>query len=339
MAGDSVVKAKLKGAQKAAIFLLMMGEEYTAEIFRGMEPEEITMIVTHMSEAKYVAPDMVKQLMEEFVDSIEGGGELVVGGESFLKNVMDRALGKDKARAISKELEKSKTNVPFSYFDNISNNMIVNIIKGEHPQTIALILACLKPDTAAEILAELPEQIQADVAMRIVQMDRVPTEIIQEVDQVLQKEVMSLGDSGTREMNGLMTLANIFNEVDRNSEEQIMSRIEEENGEMAEEIRQLMFVFEDLIKVDDRGFREILKQVDKHDLAVALRTASDELKEKIFSNMSERARDMLREDTEVLGPLRLSEVEKAQQKILGVARQLESEGKLILGKGKEDVFV
>jgi len=234
---------------------------------------------------------------------------------------------------------RDRKNIPFGYFDGMDNSIVVNLIKGEHPQTIALILASLQSGRAAEILSDLPEQIQADVAMRIVRMDQVPKEVIQEVDQVLHKEVGGLGDSGSREVDGTTALANILNEIDKSSEEQILSLIEEKDEQMAEEVRQLMFIFEDLLIVDDRGFREILKQVDKQELTVALRTASEELKEKFFSNMSERAVEMLREDMEIMGPVRISDVEEAQQKILRVARQLESEGKIILGGGREDVLV
>lgn len=279
------------------------------------------------------------QIMEEFLRSVESEGQLMVEGESFLKNVVDGSLGKEKARAVYKELEKSRKNVPFGYLEGIDYNIVVNLIKGEHPQTIALILASLKSDRAAVVLSGLPEQIQADVAVRIVKMDVVPKEVIREVDQMLQKEVRGMGDSGSRDVDGTTALANILNEIDRSSEEQILSTIEEEDEEMAEEVRQLMFIFEDLRKVDDRAFREILKHVDKQELTLALRTASEELKEKFFNNMSERAREMLQEDMEIMGPVRISDVEEAQQKILRAARQLESEGKVILGKGKEDTLV
>ena len=304
-----------------------------------MEPDEISKLVSYMSETKSVPQHVLTQIMEEFLENMETEGQLMVEGQSFLKNVVDGSLGKERARVVYKELEKSKKNVPFGYFDSMDCNMAVNLIKGEHPQTIALILGSLRSHRAAEILSGLPEQIQADVAMRIVQMEQVPREVIQEVDQVLHKEVRGLGDSGSREVDGTTALANILNEIDKSSEEQILSLIEEQDEQMADEIRQLMFIFEDLLQVDDRGFREILKQVDKQELSVALRTASEELKEKIFSNMSERAVEMLREDMEIMGPVRISEVEEAQQKILRVARQLESEGKIILGKGKEDSLV
>ena len=329
----------LTGPQKAAIFLLMMGEEYTSEIFKKLEPDEISKLVSHMSEIRSVPQHVLTQILEEYLENIEKGGQLMVEGSSFLKNVAKGSLGMERARAVYKELEKSEKNAPFSYLDNLDSNIVVNLIKGEHPQTIALVLVSLKSGRAAEILSSLPEEIQSDVAIRIIQMDQVPKEVIQEVDQMLHKEVRGLADYGSKKVDGMTVLANILNEIDRNSEENILSSIEGEDEQTAEEIRQLMYVFEDLLKVSDRGFQEILKMVDKQELIVALRTASEELKEKIFINLSERAGDMIREDMEIMGPVRISDVEQAQQKILRVARQLESEGKIILGKGKEDILV
>ena len=339
MAKTGLRAKKISGTQKAAIFLLMMGEEYASEIFKKLEPGEISRLVSYMAETRTVPQQTLMQIVEEFLENIEGEGQLVVESESFLKQVAGGALDKERARAVAKELEKTGKNVPFGYLDGMDKNMVVNLIKEEHPQTIALILACLKPGAAAGILSGLPEEIRPQVAMRIVRMEQVPEEVIQELDHSLHKEVRCIGDSGTSEVEGTTVLADILNEIDKSTEEHIMSSIEEQDEEMAEEIRQLMFVFEDLLKVDDRGFREILKQVDKQELSVGLRTASEELKEKIFSNMSERAKEMLREDMEVMGPVRLSEVEEAQQKILRVARQLEADGKISLGMGKEDTLV
>jgi flagellar motor switch protein FliG len=329
----------ITGPQKAAIFLLMMGEEYTSDVFEKLEPYEISRLVSYMSEIRSVPQHVLTQIMEEFLGNMENEGQLIVEGASFLENVAGGTLGKERAKAVYKELGKIRKNVPFGYLDSIDNNIVVNLIKGEHPQTIALILASLKSGRAAEILSGLPEEMRADVAMRIVRMDQVPNEVVQEVDQMLQKDVRGLGGSGSTEVDGTMVLANILNKIDMDSEEKILSSIEEQDEQMAEEVRRRMFIFEDLLKVDDRGFREILKHVDRQELTVALRTASEELKQKIFSNLSERAAAMLTEDIEIMGPVRISHVEQAQQKILRIARQLENEGKLILGKDTEDTLV
>jgi flagellar motor switch protein FliG len=312
----------LTGPQKAATFLLIMGQEYTTQVFKNLAEEEIRKLASHMSEIKYIPPEVTRHVMEEFVRSLESNAPLMVEGPTFLKTIMKGSLAKDKANAIYKELEKNKKNVPFSYLEEIDTAALVGLIKGEYPQTIALILAHLRPARAAEVLNGLPKEVQGDV------------------DETLQKELAGRGDSAsTRAIGGVSALADILNEVDRETEESVLSAIEEQKEEMAEEIRQLMFVFEDLIKVDDRGMREILKQVETSQLSLALKTASEEMKEKIFGNLSERAAGMLREDMEVMGPVRLTEVEKAQQMIIRVARDLEGDGKIVLAKGKEDTLV
>jgi flagellar motor switch protein FliG len=340
MAPPELDMNNLTGPQKAATFLLIMGQDYTAQIFKNLAEEEIRKLASHMSEIKYVPPEVTRQVMEEFVQSLESHDQLMVEGQTFLKTIMKGSLAKEKANAIYKELEKNNKNVPFSYLQEIDTATLVGLIKGEHPQTTALILAHLRPERAAEVLSGLPKEIQGDVAMRIVEINRVPTEIIDEVDETLQKELVGRGNTaGSRAIGGISALADILNEVDRETEEGVLASIEEHKEEMAEEIRQLMFVFEDLIKVDDRGMREILKQVETQQLSLALKTASEEMKEKIFGNLSERAAGMLREDMEVMGPVRLAEVEKAQQMIIRVARDLEAEGKIVLAKGKDDTLV
>ncbi len=340
MAPPELDMNNLTGPQKAATFLLIMGQDYTAQIFKNLAEEEIRKLASHMSEIKYVPPEVTRQVMEEFVQSLESHDQLMVEGQTFLKTIMKGSLAKEKANAIYKELEKNNKNVPFSYLQEIDTATLVGLIKGEHPQTTALILAHLRPERAAEVLSGLPKEIQGDVAMRIVEINRVPTEIIDEVDETLQKELVGRGNTGdSRAIGGISALADILNEVDRETEEGVLASIEEHKEDMAEEIRQLMFVFEDLIKVDDRGMREILKQVETQQLSLALKTASEEMKEKIFGNLSERAAGMLREDMEVMGPVRLAEVEKAQQMIIRVARDLEAEGKIVLAKGKDDTLV
>ncbi|NVM22127.1 MAG: flagellar motor switch protein FliG [Desulfobacterales bacterium] len=330
---------KITGPQKAAIFLMMMGEEYTAQVIEKLDEDEVGKLALHMSEIKYIAPDVLGRVMKEYVDEVETD-RLMIEGEAFLKALIDSGLDREKANAIYREIEKSRKNIPFSYLEGMDSNTLISFMKGEHPQTIALILSHLRSQRAAEILGGLPRDIQPVVAVRIAEISQVPAEVVTELDQTLQRELFSLGDSRSRrKIGGVSVLADILNEVDRDTEQNVLSSIEEERSEMADEIRQMMFVFEDLVKVDNRGMREILKQVDSQQLCLALKTASEEMKEKVFSNLSERAAEMLREDMEVMGPVRLSEVERAQQGVIRVSRELEAAGKVILSKGKEDVFV
>jgi flagellar motor switch protein FliG len=330
---------KLTGPQKAAVFLLMMGEEFASEMFKKMEEDEIGQIASEMSEIEHVPPDVIRKVMKEFVGKIESN-QMVVQGETFLKTLIQLGLDKERAGTIHKELEKGRRYSPFNYLEGMDVDPLVGFIRGEHPQTIALILAHVSPPKAAEILVGLPPEIQASVAMRIADITKVPTETVRELDLALEKEVFSLGTSSkAKKVGGVNALADILNEVDRETEQNVMTAIEEEKADVAEEIKQLMYVFEDLTKLDDRGLREILKQIETSQLGLALKTASEEMKERIFKNLSERAGDMLREDMEIMGPVRLVEVEKAQQNMTRIARDLEAAGRIVIRKGKEDILV
>ena len=332
-------KNELTGPIKAAIFLMIMGESWTSDFFKKLTDPEIRKVAEYMAEIRYVPPDILTMVMEEFLDNVEADDQLMIEGGSFLKNVVEGSFDAGKADALYQELEEDKQNIPFTYFDRMDAKMMIDFIKGEHPQTIALILAHLKPPKAAAVLMGLPKNIQGSISMRIAKMKQVPLEVVKEVDQAIEKEIIGFGSSMSREIGGLDAVVNILNEVDGSTEDNVLSWLEEEKAEMAEEIRQMMFVFEDLVNVDDRGMREILKNVDMGVLKVALKTASEDMKQKVFTNLSSRAGEMLKEDMEVMGPVRLAEVEEAQLKIVRFAKQMEAEGKIVLGKGKEDVLV
>ncbi len=330
---------KLTGPQKAAVFLMLMGEEFSSQIFKKMDEDEIGKLASKMAEIQHVPPAVMTKVITEFANGMKDD-QVVVGGEAFLKTLTDHGLDDERAKAIQKEIDKGKKDTPFNYLKGMETQDIINIISGEHPQTIALILVYLKPRRAAEILSGLPKEIQANLALRIADIDRVPGEVVKEVDDALRKELTGRSSSGGgKKMGGINCLADILNEVNKETEENVLSTMEEERGEIAEAVRQLMFVFEDLLKLDDRGMREVLKQVETQQLGIALKTASEEMKGKIFGNLSQRAGEMLKEDIEVMGPIKLSEVEMAQQTIIRVARELEAEGKIVLAKGSEDVLV
>ena len=329
----------LSGAQKAAIFLLKMGEEYASDILQKMTDEEIKKTATAMAKIDEIPPEMLNAVMSEFIENYEDKDRLVVQGESFIKNVIDKSLNKQKAQAIHAELNKRKHDKPFAWCQNVDVNTLATQISGEHPQTIAMILAYLSPEIASEILVMLSDDLKGDIAMRIAQLGQVPDEIVGAVDRALREKIGKIGESGA-EAGGVETLVGILNSVDRSTEEIIMESIEDEHSTMATEIREMMFVFEDLSSIDDRGMREILKRVESNQLVLAMKTASEEMKEKIFGNLSSRAAEMLREDLEVMGPVRLTEVEEAQQAIIRAAKELEAEGTIVLGgKGKEDILV
>lgn len=339
MADGKIEPGKLTGPQKAAVFLLNMGEEYASAVFSQMSDDEIKKIANVMTRIDQISPEVLAAVRDEFLEKFEGESGLLVQGESFLKKVVDKSLDKEKAQSIIREVESQKQDLPFGWSRSVHISTLAQYIAGEHPQTVAMILAHLPSEISAEVMITIPDDKKGDIALRIAQLGQVPEEIIREVDEALRAELSNLGGSGAK-AGGLKVLVDILNEVDKATEDAIMELIEEEYSEMASDIRNMMFVFEDLAGIDDRAMREILKKVEGRQLTYALKTASEEMKQKIFGNLSSRASEMLNEDLESMGPVRLSEVEEAQQAIVRAAKELEAEGTIVLGgKGKEDVLV
>jgi flagellar motor switch protein FliG len=329
----------LTGPQKAAIFLLAMGEEFAKSFLKRLDEESIQKIGRCMAEITYVPSEVLDAVLTEFLTGFRNEANLSVSGRSFLKAVVAKSLDDQTARKVFRAIGDEGANTPFSDLAYIPAESLVSIIEGEHPQTIALILSYLPHEKAGEILNLLPEEAKPDIALRIVQIGQVPDAIVMELDEAIKKNLSNVGEA-SRKFDGVEALAGILNQVDGETEGFVLSALEKENGDLADLIRQKMFVFEDLLEVDDRSFREILKNIDNQVLVKALKTASEEMKQKIFGNLSERAAAMLKEDMEVMGPIRLKEVEEAQQAIIRAAKTLEGEGKIVLvGKGKEDVLV
>lgn len=339
MTSTNLAPKNLSGPQKAAIFLLIMGEEFTISFFKKLDQRSIKQLGKHMSEISYISAEVLNTVMAEFSKNFRSDANMAVSGREFLEEVVSNTLDPETAREVFKVIGDPGDIIPFEELIDVPADNLVNIIVGEHPQTISLILTHLPQEKAAAILNLLPETIKADVALRILTIGKVQDDLVRDLDEALKKDLGKVGIA-TKEFDGVETLANILNEVDGQTEEYLMSQIEEEDSDLAEAIRQKMFVFEDLLQVDTRSFREILQNVDNDTVAKALKTSSEGLKEMIFSNLSERASEMLREDMEVMGPVRLKEVEESQQTILRVAKRLEQEGTIVLGsKGKEDIFV
>ena len=330
----------LGGPQKAAILLLTMGEDFTADIFRQLDDREIKNLGRAMSKISNVTPNQVQEVLGEFYDEVTAPTELRIKGDSFFKSSISRAITDDRAEGLMEDVNSEVGPIPFESLRDVDAKVLTNFIRNEHPQTIALILAHLDPGKGAEILSDFPEQLQTDVVLRVAELDSVPPQMVEEIEQVLREEITALGSVGSRKLGGAQTVAEILNQVDQATENAILSKIEEDKMDLANDIRKLMFVFDDLENVDDRGIRAILKEVNNEELTLALKTSAEDLKNKILSNLSERAADMIKEDLEVMGPVKLADVEKAQQAILRVAKKLEAEGKIVIGKGGgEDVFV
>jgi flagellar motor switch protein FliG len=329
----------LTGPQKAAIFLLVMGEEFTKSVFKRLDEESIQKIGKCMANITYISAEVMDAVINEFLISFGTESSIPVSGKSFLKNVVTKTLDDDMTRKVFMAIGGDDADAPFGDLAYVPAEKIANIIGREHPQTIALILSYLPPEKAGEIMTLLPEEKRADISLRLVRIGRVPDEIIKEVDEAIKKDLSEVRVA-SRKFDGVEALANILNQADGETEDMVLANIERDDPDLAEMIRQKMFVFEDLLQVDDRSFREILKNIDNQVLVKALKTASEGMKMKIFGNLSERAAVILKEDMEVMGPVRLREVEDAQQAIIRTAKTLEGEGKIVVaGRRKEDVLV
>jgi len=339
MAINELKADKLNGPQKAAIFLLSMGEKFSNPFFEELDEQSIKKIGKYMSQISYVPSDALGVVMKDFLASFKNDNNLVVSGKDFLQQVIKKTLDDETAREVFKVIGDESGEAPFSDLAYMQAESLSKVLMGEHPQTIALILSYLPEGKAAEILNILPDDIKPDVALRVADVGQVQDELVKELDRAITSS-LSATKFSKRNFDGVVTLANILNEVDGKTEEKVLSHIEEQDSDLADKIRQQMFVFEDLLGVEDRYFREILQNVNNQQLIRALKTASEDLKQKIFDNLSERASEMLQDDIDVMGPVRLSEVEAAQQAVIKVTKKLEVDGKIFLaGKGKEDVFV
>ena len=330
----------LTGPEKAAVFLLTVGEDFAAQVFQRLDPEDIKQVGRQMARIDKVDKEDLTALVNEF-KADTGDTDIFLSGNEMLESALKRALSSDKASEILEEIRSDWKLTLFQKARKLEPKVLVNFLRNEHPQTVALVLSVLEPTQAAQILMEFNEDIQVEVMMRMAELDKVSPEILVDVDRVLQEELLSVEGMEGQRLGGVEAVAEILNNADRGLEASILEGIEEQRENLADEIRRLMFVFEDLLSVDDRGIQAILKEVSTDDLKLALKLASDDLKAKIFGCMSSRAVEMLKEDMEIMGPTRVKDVEGAQQAIIKIAKRLEQEGKIQLmsGGGGEDEFV
>ncbi|HOM28586.1 MAG TPA: flagellar motor switch protein FliG [Deltaproteobacteria bacterium] len=333
---------KMDGPQKAAIFLMAMGDDFTREVIKGLNEHEVTLLGRRMAELENatIPVDTVRTIMDEFEQLSNEVSGVTGRGFTYLQNALVAAFGPEKAKPILESISQAMDTAAFSSLKLVDPGILADYLKGEHPQTIALVLAHLDHQKVAQVIKEMPEKLQPEIVFRIANLGMVPAGIIEDVDEVLKKEIQAMGSVESKRLGGIETVAEIMNQLDHNTENNIFSSLEEIDADLAESIRQKMFVFEDLINIDNRGIQAILKEITNEDLSLALKTASEGLKSHILKNMSSRAAEMLLEDMEVMGPVKLSDVEMAQQNIVRVARKLEASGKIVIGgKGGEDVLV
>lgn len=330
---------QLNGPQKTAVLLLAMGEKFAAEVFKRMERQEIVTISNAMVDLDAIPKEVVEHVLREFHHALVTGQQMVRGGQDAVKKLLLTNVDEDTAKYITDLLDLDSTAAPFRDLGNVSPKLMAQILRNEHPQTLSLILGHLPPDKAAELLTNLPAGVRTEILMRLARLEAVPEEMLQAVDRVLQSQVIAMGGKEGRKVGGVAAVAEILNAVDRATEEEVLAEIEEESTQMAEDIRALMFVFEDVKTLDDKAIREILKEISNEDLIMALRGAGEEMRDVFFRNMSERASAMIKEDLEIMGPTRLSDVESAQMNIIKAVRKLEAEGRIIVSRGASDVFI
>jgi flagellar motor switch protein FliG len=323
------------GIEKAAIFLISIGEEAAAEIMKNLEIQQVGMITSCMGRLKSIKKQDVDDIMKEVSGKISSGDLQIPGGD-YVKKILKKGLGEDSA---SKILELAAKESSLDSLKWVDPKTLSNFLINEHPQTVALILSLLETAQAAEVLVKLPEHMKEDVVKRIAITENIPETAISELEEVLKGQLEMKKGKGRR-VGGIKAVAEILNHSDRSTEQMILEKMEKENQKLADSIRQLMFVFDDLVQVEDKGIQMILKEVRTEDLSLALKTASNSLKEKIFKNMSQRAAQILKDEMETKGPAKVSEVEKAQQNIVKIARKLEAEGKIaIAGRGGDELIV
>ncbi len=325
--------SELSGEVKAAILLKIIGEDAAAAVMRHLEPKEIKKIGLQLAELSNISRDEEAEVMQEFQRAASTGA-IGFEGKQYITTILSKALGQEKAAHIMQSLA-SQSYPGLESLKWLDGRTVAGLLKVEHPQTIAVILAHLDPEQASQVLAALPEPLRADAALRLATMEEVQPEMLQHVSEALQESLK--GSKGPRALaiGGAEMMAEILTRLDKTTEGSIMAKLAERDPALAENIRALMFVFDDLVEVDDRGIQELLKEAGKEDLALALRGASPEVRDKILRNMSSRAAEMLKDDMESRGPVRLSEVERAQQTILKLCRKLEEEGRIVLGGGAE----
>ena len=332
---------KLTGPKKAAILLLALGEEGAADIIKNLEDSEIQQVGYYMARFTDVTPEELDMVLEEFYtkNSDDGGGFMINASGDFVKNTLSKALGSERAKELVDNLSDKTEETALESLKWLDPKAIANFITHEHPQTISLILAHLEdPEQTATVLKELPENLQADVVYRMSILESIQPGVVNEIDEVLSREMQASGAMGTSKVGGIESVAEMLNSLDKSTETRILATIEESNPDLAEQIRELMFTFEDMVLIDSRGMQNILKEVPQPELVMALKTASEPIKELIFASMSQRASEMLREDLEVLGPVKVSDVEKTQQNMVKIARRMEEEGKIVIGgRGGGDV--
>ena len=331
---------KLTGIQKAAILFITLGPDASSGIIKKLPEKDIQKITYEIANIVSVKSDQRQAILDEFMEMNKAKDFLLEGGVDYARNLLSKALGSQRAKEIlDKVMEETQQYRPFSIARKADAHQLLNVISNEHPQTIALIMCYMQPDKAAQIMAALPLDLQSEVSYRIATMSSISPMVIKEIEKVLNGKLSSVIRTDSAVVGGIDSLVDILNQVDRTTEKNITEGLEREDAELAEKIKESMFVFEDIITLDDVSIQRVLREIDTKDLSLALKGCSEEVANSIFKNQSKRAAASLKEDMEFLGPVRLMDVEKAQQKIVGILRRLDEAGEIVLSRGGEDAII
>ncbi|MBA2873994.1 flagellar motor switch protein FliG [Thermaerobacillus caldiproteolyticus] len=332
-------KSELTGRQKAAILLISLGPDVSASVYKHLSEEEIEKLTLEISNVRQVEAQEKEEVLEEFHQIALAQDYISQGGIAYAKEVLEKALGSDKAMNIINRLTSALMVRPFDFARKADPAQILNFIQNEHPQTIALVLSYLEPTQAGQILSALPQEMQADIARRIALMDSTSPEIINEVEQILERKLSATFVQDYTQTGGIEAVVEVLNGVDRSTERTILDALEIQDPELAEEIKKRMFVFEDIVTLDNRAIQRVIREVDNNDLMLALKVSSDEVKEVVFRNMSTRMAETFKEEMEFMGPVRLRDVEEAQSRIVSVIRRLEEAGEIVVARGGGDDII
>lgn len=330
---------ELTGVQKAAILLIALGPEKSANVFKHLKEDEIETLTLEIANTRSVSTAVKDQVLDEFYEVCLAQQYIAEGGVGYATDLLQKALGEEKAKEVIGKLTASLQVRPFEFVRKTDASQLLNFIQDEHPQTIALILSYLSSSQASQIISALTPDKQTDVAKRIAQMDRTSPDVIKEVERVLEQKLASLVNQDYTIVGGVDSIVEILNTVDRGTEKHIMETLEIEEPELADEIRRKMFVFEDILSLDDKSIQRVLREVDNNELAVALKGSNEEVQTVIFNNLSKRLATMIKEDMEFMGPVRLKDVEESQQKIVNIIRKLEDSAEIVISRGGGDEII
>ncbi|WP_085523980.1 flagellar motor switch protein FliG [Tuberibacillus sp. Marseille-P3662] len=333
------MRADMNSKQKAAILMIALGSDVAASVYQYLSDEEVEQLTLEMANVRKIDKDAKQEVMNQFYQLALGQEYITQGGIGYAKEVLEKALGSESASEVINRLTSTLQVKPFDFMRKMDANQILNFIQHEHPQTIALVLSYLNSEQSGQILSALPQDVQGDIARRIAVMDRTSPEIVNEVERILEQKLSSTMTQDYTQAGGLGAVVEVLNGVDRSTEKTILESLSVQDPELAEDIKKRMFVFEDLVALDDRAIQRVIRDVDNEDLMLALKSASDDVKGVIYKNMSERMAATLKEETEFMGPVRLRDVEEAQTRIVSIIRRLEETGEIVIARGGSDDIV